>query len=161
MSSSLETGVGHDKKPATANSFDVDSSPPAGKTTSLSMAANLLGGTQIVLFFLFGLCAKISFDASFQKTHGTVTEGYNMFIGVEIMMFIGFGESLVELCVIREVVLHPLTKSLLFYSILILFLFYVLTTIRLPYDFPQEVWYRCSRVHHVRHGIGPTVGPLH
>lgn len=91
MSSSLETGVGHDKKPATANSFDVDSSPPAGKTTSLSMAANLLGGTQIVLFFLFGLCAKISFDASFQKTHGTVTEGYNMFIGVEIMMFIGFG----------------------------------------------------------------------
>ena len=75
MSSSLETGVGHDKKPATANSFDVDSYPPAGKTTSLSLAANLLGGTQIVLFFLFGLCAKISLKASRTLLGVTMSNG--------------------------------------------------------------------------------------
>ena len=55
---------------------------------NLSVPAYILVILQVVLFFLFGFLAEVTYP---QNAAGTVTQGYNMFIGVEIMMFIGFG----------------------------------------------------------------------
>lgn len=57
----------------------------------LQTASYMLIGFQVVLFFLFGFCATIGLPDPQNGSPGTVTQGYNMFIGVEIMMFIGFG----------------------------------------------------------------------
>lgn len=54
----------------------------------LGTASTTLVIFQIVLFFLFGFFSEVKMSTT---APGSVTQGYNMFIGVEIMMFIGFG----------------------------------------------------------------------
>jgi ammonium transporter Rh len=44
---------------------------------------------QLVNIILLGACSKMSFDPN--DAPGTVTQGYNMFIGILIMMLVGFG----------------------------------------------------------------------
>lgn len=56
----------------------------------LKKATWLLGGFQILLLILFATAGGSQVMDSTQHA-GTGSQGYNMFIGVEIMMFIGFG----------------------------------------------------------------------
>jgi len=55
---------------------------------SMSKATWLLAIFQVALLVLMGACAR---GPDNHTEPGTVTQAYNMFIGVEIMMFIGFG----------------------------------------------------------------------
>lgn len=56
--------------------------------SSMSKATWFLAIFQVVLVILMGVCAR---GPEGHTEPGTVTQAYNMFIGVEIMMFIGFG----------------------------------------------------------------------
>lgn len=60
-----------------------------GDLEQLNKATWLLGGFQFTLIILFATVAgsEVLHAAS---APGTVTQGYNMFIGVEVMMFVGF-----------------------------------------------------------------------
>ena len=58
----------------------------AANNQKLQTASYMLIVFQIVLFFLFGFCGTIGFPDPNTNAPGTVTQGYNMFIGVEIMM---------------------------------------------------------------------------
>lgn len=68
---------------------DLDSSRQWGTDKQLNNAAWLLGIFQVTLIILYATVGgtQLLTDAA----PGSVTQGYNMFIGVEIMMFIGFG----------------------------------------------------------------------
>jgi ammonium transporter Rh len=55
---------------------------------SMSKATWLLGGFQLLLLILMATATQGPDNTT---SPGTVTQAYNMFIGVEIMMFIGFG----------------------------------------------------------------------
>merc|ERR550514_969770 len=57
---------------------------------SMSKATWLLGGFQLLLLILMATATQGP-DNTTRNSPGTVTQAYNMFIGVEIMMFIGFG----------------------------------------------------------------------
>jgi len=58
--------------------------------SAMSHSIWLIGSFQVVLIILFACLADNEvLDSS--SAPGTGTQGYNMFIGVEIMMFVGFG----------------------------------------------------------------------
>jgi ammonium transporter Rh len=60
-----------------------------GNVQQLNYATWLLGGFQVFLIILFATVAGSEVDYS--STPGSVTQGYDMFVGVEVMMFVGFG----------------------------------------------------------------------
>ena len=68
---------------------DEDPVPPEAQS-QMTKCVYLLGFLQLFLIILFATVGgKEELDPA--TAPGTGTQGYNMFIGVEIMMFIGFG----------------------------------------------------------------------
>ena len=61
-----------------------------GDLAQLKKTAMLLGWFQVLLIILFA-CVGGSEVLDPTTAPGTGTQGYNMFIGVEVMMFVGFG----------------------------------------------------------------------
>lgn len=72
-----------------SNEEDEDSFKNAEANSEIVSASQILIVIQIALAVLFGVCSMIT-DVN-DSSPGTALQGYEMFIGVEIMMFIGFG----------------------------------------------------------------------
>jgi ammonium transporter Rh len=86
MSSEFPSGVG--SKPTSEqhapNFYHLEQAHVSWKHS-----ANLLLALQVFLLILFARCSQ--FNLTDSSSAGTITQGYFYFLGIEIMMFIGFG----------------------------------------------------------------------